>query len=282
MNDNKVENLIQKAKEASLRPEEKSSLRFALLEKINSTPIPTPFWSFTFIKTYHYIPATLVVLFVLGGGTSFLAQNALPGDVLYPMKLSVNESIESSLAFGDKESAEVEAIQATRRLEEAEVLASEGLLTVKQNNEIKASFSKKVNSLNQKLGKLSDKGDEDGANEVLNKFDTNVKVKVNQLSEVSKKANNSHVSEILTFIKDNHEEDGLTRVADVTLMMTTESDMIVPEPEADAPTMMMQTNISTTTSTTSETKATNTKSKKTQNKKANIRVMWSWRDNDRN
>ncbi len=269
MKDN-LENLIQKAKSAALRPEEKSRLRFTLQKLANDTKVATPFWSFTFIQTYHYIPATLVVLFILGGGTSFLAQGALPGDALYSMKLNVNESLESTFTWNDMQSAEVEALQATRRLEEAETLASVGLLTVEQNDEIKTSFSKKVNSLNQKLGKMSDEGDEDKAQEVLNKFDTNVQTKISKLAEVSEKKNTKEAIDIVTFINDNHEENTSRKLAPTTMMMSVAEDAKPPEASGTS-LVSSQMNSSTTTGV-----AKDSSSKKT--KKMNIRVMWSWKD----
>jgi hypothetical protein len=266
MKDN-VENLIKAAKQATLTNEEKTSIRFALTQKMNNTAVPTPFWSFTFIRQYHYIPATLMILFVLGGGTSILAQRSLPGDALYPMKISVNENLESALTFNDKQSAEVEAIQATRRLEEAEILASEGVLTVKQNDEIKTSFSKKVNSLNEKLGKLSDKGQSKKAEEVLNNFDTNIKTKVNKLNNFSRKSTTSPASDIVTFIKRNHDENNSKKIETKTLMkIDSEEQKKLNDTAPQA--SLMSAEISTTSTTTATT---------TEDKLLNVRVIWSWK-----
>ena len=40
----------------------------------------------------------IAVLVVIGGGTSYAAQTAVPGDFLYPVKTEVNENIESAFA----------------------------------------------------------------------------------------------------------------------------------------------------------------------------------------
>jgi len=269
MKDN-LENLIQKAKGAGLTDGEKSSVRFALLQKINSTPVPTPFWSFTFIRSYNYIPATLVILFVLGVGPSLLAQKALPGDVLYPMKIAVNENLESVLTFNAEQSAEVEAVQATRRLDEAETLASKGLLTVQQNDELKTSFSKKVNSLNTKLVKLSDSGEGSKAEQVLNNFDTNVKTKVNKLRAVSGKSTTSPANVLVTFIKNNHDDKNSRKVQAGVMMKANIEEDKNPEPVSpqtpQASLTISESAVSTTTATTTEDSL------------LNVKVEWSWKD----
>ncbi len=269
-----VDNLINKAKEAVLTTEEKSGVLFALLQEINKTPVPTPFWSFTFIRQFNYIPATLLAFLIIGSSISAFAQSALPGDILYSMKINVNESIESALALTDKQSAEVQAIQATRRLDEAEILATDGLLTVKQNDELKSSFSKKVKSLNVKLGKLSEKGESSSAEEVLNNFDTKVKNKVDKLSVVSKKSTTSPAKDIVTFIKDNHKEgDKNSKVRAMAASSDIETQSISSENEPPKAAMLSATSLeddtiqSTTTATTTEDKNL-----------LNVKVIWSWDD----
>src|SRR5262245_19259786 len=51
----------------------------------------------SFIHQLFYTPmpvfAVIAIIALLGGGTSFAAQGALPGDTLYPIKVNVNEKI---------------------------------------------------------------------------------------------------------------------------------------------------------------------------------------------
>src|SRR5436309_3366576 len=67
--------------------------------------------------------AIITILALMGGGTSLAAQNALPGDFLYPVKVNVNENIVAGLAFTAEAKAKVETDLAERRLEEAAELA---------------------------------------------------------------------------------------------------------------------------------------------------------------
>src|SRR6185369_7748217 len=45
------------------------------------------------------MPIFIAILVLLGGGTSFAAQNALPGDALYSVKVNVNEQVEGLLSL---------------------------------------------------------------------------------------------------------------------------------------------------------------------------------------
>ncbi|KKU43297.1 MAG: hypothetical protein UX61_C0024G0001, partial [Parcubacteria group bacterium GW2011_GWA2_46_7] len=56
------------------------------------------------------MPAFLLILLLLGatGGTSALAEQALPGDILYPVKTGFNERIIDLLAVSANSQAEVD------------------------------------------------------------------------------------------------------------------------------------------------------------------------------
>ena len=73
------------------------------------------------------MPIIIIVALLLGGGgTSFAAQSSLPGDVLYPVKIHVNEAVRSSLTFSTASKASLETELAEARLKETEELAAEG------------------------------------------------------------------------------------------------------------------------------------------------------------
>lgn len=88
----------------------------------------------------------IIIALLLGGGTSFAAENALPGDVLYPIKIHVNENVQELAAVSDEAEAKVQAHLAERRLEEAEKLAAEGRL----NTEISADLNTRFEEHSQK------------------------------------------------------------------------------------------------------------------------------------
>lgn len=61
--------------------------------------------------------------------TPIAAERALPGDMLYPVKIKINEEVRSSLATSPYEKIEWETERLERRITEAQLLAQAGLLT---------------------------------------------------------------------------------------------------------------------------------------------------------
>lgn len=102
------------------------------------TQVPSPYYSLIFKPMP--IAAIALVLALLGGGTSFAAEGALPGDVLYPVKVHVNESVQEALAFSSESKANVNADLAARRLDEAQQLAAQGKLSTTTAATLAANF----------------------------------------------------------------------------------------------------------------------------------------------
>jgi hypothetical protein len=281
-------------------------MRLSVSRFIDSTPVKSPFWSFQFVRSYHYVPAIAILLLFVTGGTGYFAQGSLPGDALYPMKINVNEKMETFLAVTPKAAAEVDAIQANRRLTEAETLAVQGKLTPEQNTEIKNSFSAKVTSLNTNFQRMQEKGDSKDALEVLNNFDMSVQGKIASLSEAG--ATSTTASDIVAFIQDNH-DDGRNAsrnskvVAPQAATFGAKADVASDTDETggtegappEAATMSLMSisaeatsaPASTTATSTATTTATTTKPSSASNQKQSSpkkssssfqgKIMWSWK-----
>lgn len=89
-----------------------------------------------------FAAALLVVL--VGGGASFAAEGTVPGDVLYPVKVRLNEEVRSVLAFSDENRATWETELVRRRLEEVSRLAALGKLTLEAEIELEERFEDHV------------------------------------------------------------------------------------------------------------------------------------------
>lgn len=85
--------------------------------------------------------ATLAIIAATGGGIALTAESSVPGDLLYPVKIHVNESVRGGLAFSSEADAKVEADRSERRLEEAEKLAVEGKLNAEQRAKLQQAFN---------------------------------------------------------------------------------------------------------------------------------------------
>lgn len=105
----------------------------------NTTPYTEKF------SYIHFTPwrvrgvmASLALLVVVV--TPLLAEQTVPGDVLYPMKVRVNEEVLSQLSFSSYEKVAWETRRVERRIAEARLLAKEGKLT----NEVEAQITETV------------------------------------------------------------------------------------------------------------------------------------------
>lgn len=127
-------------------------------------------FNFLIVLLFFMIIAILVAL-ALSAGTSFAAQGSLPGDVLYPVKIHVNENVESLLAVTAKGDAAVEAKHALKRLTEAEELAAEGKLDAEVKAEIKDRFSNDVASMREHVKEMEDGGDFGDSAEINGDFE---------------------------------------------------------------------------------------------------------------
>ncbi|HUY62788.1 MAG TPA: DUF5667 domain-containing protein [Candidatus Paceibacterota bacterium] len=89
--------------------------------------VPSPYQSW--LRRPMPAIAAVLILILIGGGTSYAAEGALPGDALYPIKVNVNEPIQEALAFTPQSKAAVAANIAVTRLDEAQQLAAAGKLS---------------------------------------------------------------------------------------------------------------------------------------------------------
>lgn len=96
----------------------------------------------------------IIIVLLLAGSGSIAAENAVPGDFLYPVKVTVNEEVRGALSVSSEAKAAWNTQLALRRLEEAEKLAAEARLGAEAQADIEsrlaahfAAFEEKVNEL---------------------------------------------------------------------------------------------------------------------------------------
>lgn len=103
----------------------------------------------------HPVLAGLLIVFV-GAGTSYAAENALPGDALYAVKTLVNEPVRAALAVTSEAKVKLNVALAERRLEEAGTLATEGRLTADTREQIEAKLDKHVKVVEARTSALAE------------------------------------------------------------------------------------------------------------------------------
>ncbi|MEK7669252.1 MAG: DUF5667 domain-containing protein [Patescibacteria group bacterium] len=132
----------------------------------------------------------LIIALFVGGGTSFAAESALPGDILYPIKVSVNEEVRSFVAISNEAQAEWDARRAERRLEEAEKLAAEGRLNAETRADIESRFESHAEAFQERAKKMETKQDAGTSLEIQSNFEASLKAHEQVLAQIAaEKAN---------------------------------------------------------------------------------------------
>lgn len=163
MND-KLKQLIKKSVKISLDKKDKGLMRANLLTFIrkssNLEAVVAPatgrgvvLW---FFKPTSALAGMLIVV-ILGSGISFAAENSLPGELLYPVKLNFNEEVRSLTLFSEEEKTEWETRRAERRIEEGEKLFVKGNLNEEKRKEIEEAFTRHADRAERGLEKIGEK-----------------------------------------------------------------------------------------------------------------------------
>ena len=148
-------------KSEKLTPDERREMRARIVARMETYPQaqPTPFLFGLSVRSRRAIGFTVASLLAVSTGASYAAASALPGDILYPIKININERIETALAVTPKASAEVAARQIKRRAVEAEILAKEDRLDETKKDQLAEETRAHVDTYNRAREKIERKGD---------------------------------------------------------------------------------------------------------------------------
>lgn len=111
------------------------------------------------LKKKKIMPTILILVLVLSGSVSLLANYTLPGDVLYPVKVNMNEKLQSWVAFSDDANIELHIRQAKERLDEVEKLKLRGVMSVETKTELKENFNGHKSEVERLLKVMNDRGE---------------------------------------------------------------------------------------------------------------------------
>lgn len=158
-------NLKAAAGKIRLGAKEKRELRARLLSYMEYHPLPQPLLGMRkrprALKQYVALIAGWHVRAVAGfatlliiAGIPAIAERAVPGDVLYPVKVRINEEVFSQLSMGSYEKMEWEARRVERRIAEARLLAKEGKLTDEMEAQITETVKEHTANAEKELALL--------------------------------------------------------------------------------------------------------------------------------
>lgn len=186
MKDEKLKIGIKEIKEIKMTALEKERIFESVVHSPISyeQPIKSPWTIFSFISVIHknrlvYYGFVFSLAVVMGGGAVFASGNSLPGNVFYPLKVSVVEPIHSAFTFSPKKKAQYESNLATKRMIEAETLKSQGKLDKAKEERLSLlledhtnAFNKVINDIN--LKKLEEQEINNGGNDNDNDDDDTI------------------------------------------------------------------------------------------------------------
>ncbi len=193
------------AKNIELTPSERSSIRSAILSaaaRMDNGRAEAPEGAFSWLSIFKGMPAMAAFLLLIGaGGVSYAAEGAVPGDALYPVKIHVNEKVMAQFALSPEQQARLQAKQATRRLQEAECLASQARLDAETEVHLQTAFQGHARSVRRQIALLAASQETAVAGDIGNEFQASLEAHESVLQRLSE-ANTDAGSSIDVLIKD--------------------------------------------------------------------------------
>lgn len=195
---NRWEKIMESVQGIRLSEKEKTQGRAHLREFMTMTPMKRvesaktnkqPFFSvahnFLIKKKAMPVFGLVIVMTLAGTGVTYAAEDAAPGDVLYPVKVHVNENVGSAFAFSEERKAKWEARLAERRLEEAEKLAAKGELDQEMRERLEEKFTKHANKVSERVEKLGERLGPEVKARLNSRFEASLKAHANILSRLA-------------------------------------------------------------------------------------------------
>jgi hypothetical protein len=121
-----------------LTKSERAEMRANLISHMEANPLPvlSPYLVFSPFTRHAFKPFayTFALLLIVGAGTSVAASDALPGSMLYAVKVNVNERVQTAFARTPEEKASLAVELTHKRLDEVELLAASSTLSRTQED----------------------------------------------------------------------------------------------------------------------------------------------------
>lgn len=134
------------------------------------------------------VVTAVAIVFVLSGGTAVAAaEEALPGDLLYAIKINVNEKFRDNWAINEEAKAQWEVKKTERRLAEIQRLAQKSKLKGQVLVEATEQYEGQMERAVERIKKLEKQGDREHARdlekqlvEIKQDHEVNIEILVNE------------------------------------------------------------------------------------------------------
>lgn len=200
-----IEQLKNSAQEVRLEAEASDRIRARLVAHMVAHPVATqsPYQRFfirsPFMSLVRKPVAALAVVLLIGlGGATTFATGALPGDVLYPVKVSVIEPMQGFLAVSPEAKAEWKVSVAETRVSEVVQLAVQDKLTPEQGVSIQEGFDQSLGTARDTIDTLS-KENPDAATKLEESFTTALDTHEAALNTIASTSSSTNATEAHSF-----------------------------------------------------------------------------------
>lgn len=199
MNNEKWEKGISEIKNINLSENEKVVLLQKILTRSPYNPIVSPIFSPSKLFTRHYTAiVSTVLIFVIAGSVSVSADNSLPGNILYPIKIKVTEPMRDLIKISTEDKTEWQIEKVNRRIEEAETLAAQEKLDDKKREEIQELFEKSFSKIDDSVKSFEASSTRE---RVKSELEKRIEIHSKIVEEVNKDKENKEDNELEKFEK---------------------------------------------------------------------------------
>ncbi len=144
-------------------------------------------WDSYFMEK-KFVPAlSFAVLLIATGGTSLAAESSLPGDLLYPIKIGLNEQVRGLTAVTPEAKAKFALEVTDRRLKEVALLSSKGLLNAETSSIIQSELLKQAGQIKNQVASLVSTKNIRAAQEISLNFESSLRAHELILEKISSK-----------------------------------------------------------------------------------------------
>lgn len=218
MENNKFKKGIDEIKNIVMTNDEKKLVFENILKLSENTPklksIKSPWFTFSFMsivnkKQLAYFVVIPLLFILTGGGVIFASESSLPDSILYPIKVKLVEPIQETLTFSPKNKAKYETKLATKRLDEAIILAKKGKLNQINESKINNLLDKHTIALDKAINIVKKKESKEQIDKIITDFSSEMNIHAEVLDIVNnKKDYNNIIKEniIKNIEKDNNKE----------------------------------------------------------------------------
>lgn len=160
---NEIEKFIlQNGQKVTMTSEEKMAIKNRLISEIvKPAPTKSPYLSAFFFMERHVLGTAFAVILFLSGTVSAFAERALPGELLYNLKIGVNEEVLGWFRLSPLAKAEWSVELAERRLEEIEITEQDSTISADVKENLENQFAEQIQKAEKNTREYDDEGGKD-------------------------------------------------------------------------------------------------------------------------